>query len=74
MKTVNDYYNLFYYVLYAYIKMVNKHYQKAKKSFKKKDAKGTKIFLNKKNKKCVSITEIKIKIFLKEKSKRKLSI
>ena len=54
--------------------MVNKHYQKAKKSFKKKDAKGTKIFLNKKNKKCVSITEIKIKIFLKEKSKRKLSI
>ena len=54
--------------------MVNKHYQKTKKSFKKKDAKGTKTFLNKKNKKCVSITEIKIKIFLKEKSKRKLSI
>ena len=31
--------------------MVNKYYQKTKKSFKKKHVKDTKIFLNKKKKK-----------------------
>ena len=35
--------------------MVNKHYQKAKKSFEKKQVKDIKIFLKKKNKRNLSI-------------------
>ena len=52
--------------------MVNKHYQKTKKSFKKKPVKGTKIFLKKKKKKSVSIIMIKLRIFLKKKNKKKV--
>ena len=37
--------------LYTYIKMVNKYYQKTKKSFEKKRVKGNKIFLKEKKKK-----------------------
>ena len=54
--------------------MVNKHYQKAKKSFEKKQVKDIKIFLKKKNNTNVSIIVIKIQIFLKKKNKRNLSI
>ena len=42
---------MFIFFLYTYIKMVNKCYQKTKKSSKKKHVKGTKIFLKKKKKK-----------------------
>ena len=54
--------------------MVNKCYQKTQKSFKKKDVKGTKIFLKKKNKQSVSIIVIDLRKGLKKKNKRKLSI
>ena len=39
--------------------MVNKYHKKTKKSFKKKQAQGTEIFLKKKKKKSVSIIGIK---------------
>ena len=55
--------------------MVNKYYQKTKKSFKKKHAKDIKIFLKKKKKKGTKKRpKTDIKIFLKTKNKRKLSI
>ena len=45
--------------------------QKSKKSFKKKQEKGTKISLKKKKKKGEKRTEIDIKIFLRKKKKEK---
>ena len=45
-----------------------------KKSFKKKNVKDIKIFLKKKKKKSVSILMNVIRIFPRNKSKRKLSI
>ena len=54
--------------------MVNKYYQKHKKSFKKKYAKDMKIFLKNKTKKRQKGPKADIKIFLKKKKKRKLSI
>ena len=44
--------------------MVNKYYQKTKKSFKNNHVKDIKIFLIKKKKKSVSIVMIEIRIFI----------
>ena len=54
--------------------MVNKYYQKKKKSFAKKHVKGTKIFLKKKKKKGEKRLETDVKIFLKKKKKKRLNI
>ena len=64
----------FYNFLHTYIKMVNKYYQKKKKSFAKKHVKGTKIFLKKKKKKGEKRLETDVKIFLKKKKKKRLNI
>ena len=54
--------------------MVNKHYQKKKKSFGKKHVKYIKIFLKKKNAKGKKRPEKDIKILLKKKKKKGISI
>ena len=50
--------------------MVIKHYQKLRKSFKKKHAKGT----NRKKKKQTNILKRDIKMLLKKKEKKRISI
>ena len=45
--------------------MTNNYYQKTKKSSKKKQVKGTKIFLKKKKTKIANILVSNIEIFLK---------
>ena len=45
--------------------MLNKYYQKTKKTFRKKHAKGTKIFKKKKKTKIANMLEKDIKILLK---------
>ena len=69
-----DNFFFFYDFVYKYIKMVNRYYQNNKEKFQKKHGKGTKIIMKKHKKKSVSIIRIEIKIFLKEKSKGKLSM
>ena len=49
--------------------MLNKYYQKTKKTFRKKHAKGTKIFKKKKKTKIANMIEKDIKILLKKKKK-----
>ena len=49
--------------------MVNKYYQKTKKSFQKKHVKDIKILLRRKKKTSVSIIVNVIRIFLKKKIK-----
>ena len=54
--------------------MVNEYYQKTKKSFKKKHAIGTKIFLKKKKTKSANMFEKDIKVLLKKKKKKGVNI
>ena len=53
--------------------MTNNCYQKTKKSFKKKHAKGTKIFLKKKKTKGVNMLVSDVEVFLKKKKKRSVN-
>ena len=53
--------------------MTNNCYQKTKKSFKKKHAKGTKIFLKKKKTKSVNMLVSDVEVFLKKKKKRSVN-
>ena len=50
--------------------MTNNYYQNNKKSFKKKHAKDTKVFLKKKMTKSVNTLVSNIETFLKERKKR----
>ena len=66
---------VFYNFFFVYIKVVNKYYQKHKENFQKE---GRERYENlseeEKEKKSISIIVNVIRIFLKKKSKRKLSI
>ena len=54
--------------------MVDKYYQKTKESFRKKHAKGTKIFLKRKKTKNTNMLEKDIKVLLKKKKKKGVTI
>ena len=66
--------NLIFHNFFVYIKVVNKHYQKHKKDCEKKHAKGTNIFLKKKNTKSANMLEKDIKILQKKEKKQDASI